>query len=217
MPHIFKTRIIIFAILLWSFSLQGQNNDFSLIENTETEYQKLLEASKKIESISCDFVQQKELSILSETIISEGIFCLLDSDKLLWEYKIPYVYKIIINGDKMVIDNSDSKMTFDTRSNRMFREISNIMIHSVDGSIITDKKTFDAELFESKSELLVILKPRSKELGALFQKINLYFTKSNYLVNKIEMHEELGDITTIVLKNQKLNEGIEEKVFDIGN
>jgi outer membrane lipoprotein-sorting protein len=212
-----KTNIILFILLCFKFSVVGQDNGFIPVENVEGEYQNLLKASKQIKSISCSFVQYKELSVLSETIVSEGSFYLLDNDKLLWEYKTPYFYKIVINGDKMEIDNSNSKVTFDTRSNGIFRELSNIMIRSVDGSIITDKATFDPSLFESKSELKAILNPKTKELDALFEEIILYFNKRNYLVNKIEMLEKLGDTTTIVLKNQKLNEDIESKIFNISN
>jgi len=108
-------------------------------------------------------------------------------------------------------------MTFDIRSNRMFREISDIMIRSVDGTIITDKSAFDTELFENRTELQAVLRPKTKALGALFESIKLYFSKKNYQVNKIEMNEEMGDVTTIVFKNQKFNEHIENKIFDIDN
>jgi len=212
-----KSWIIISLTLFISFQLYSQDSSFVAVADVETTQQKLIDASKNVESISCSFVQNKELNILSEMIISEGIFRLKGSDKLLWAYQTPYLYKIIINGDKMEIDNSDSKMTFDTRSNRMFREISNIMIRSVDGSIVNDRSTFDTQLFENKTELLAVLKPKTKELGVLFEKINLHFNKSNYLVSQIEMHEELGDVTTIILQNQKLNEAIEDSVFSIDN
>lgn len=204
-------------MLLFALQSLGQESDFTKIVNPEDTHQKLIVASKKVKSISCDFIQNKELSILSEIIVSEGVFKLKGSDKLLWAYETPYLYKIIINGDKMEIDNTDSKMTFDTRSNRMFREISKIMIQSVDGSIVNDHTTFDTELFENENDLLAVLKPKTKELGALFEKINLHFNKSNYLVSQIEMYEELGDVTTIILKNQKLNEAIEDSVFRIDN
>jgi outer membrane lipoprotein-sorting protein len=162
-------------------------------------------------------VQQKELSILSETVISEGAFFLMGNNKLVWEYKSPYQYKIVINGDKILIDNSTSKMTFDARSNRIFQEISNIIIKSIDGRIVNDNSMFGTELFENSLELKASLKPKTKELGMLFKQINLYFKKSNYLVYKIEMLEIQGDRTVINLKNHKLNENIENKVFDIDN
>lgn len=212
-----NASIVIFLFLLFVLQSAGQESGYTKIKTPEETQQKLIDASKKVTSISCDFTQKKELSILSETIVSEGVFKLKGSDKLMWAYKTPYLYKIIINGDKMEIDNADSKMTFDTRSNRMFREISTIMIKSVDGSIVNDHTTFDTELFENENDLLAVLKPKTKELGALFQKINLHFNKSNYLVSQIEMYEELGDVTTIILKNQKLNEAIEDKVFCIDN
>ena len=209
--------MLISILLFLNTSLVGQDHSFIAVNTPEAEYRKLLDASKKVTSVSCDFVQYKELSILSDTITSEGLFRLKNNDKLLWEYKTPYPYKVIINEDKMLVDNSDSKMTFDIRSNRMFREISDIMIRSVDGTIITDKSAFDTELFENRTELQAVLRPKTKALGALFESIKLYFSKKNYQVNKIEMNEEMGDVTTIVLKNQKFNEHIENKIFDIDN
>lgn len=188
---------------------------YTKVQNPQKEISKLIDAGENVSSVSCDFVQHKELSVLSETIVSEGIFRLKGNDKLLWEYHKPYSYKVVINGDKMGIDDSGSKMTFDTRSNRMFREISKIMIKSVDGSIIADKSTFETEILENKTELVAEMKPKTKELKSLFNKITLHFNKSNYLVTLIEMYEQQGDFTKILLKNQKLNEQIQDSVFDI--
>lgn len=209
-----KTCILFCLLFFVSLTVAGQEA-LVKVKDSAAEYKNLLDASQNVSSVSCDFVQHKELSILSETITSEGIFKLKGNNKLLWEYRTPYLYKIVINGDRMEIDNSESKMTFDTRSNRMFREISNIMIRSVDGSIVSDKSTFETELFETSKELHAVLRPKTKELGALFEKIILRFSKSNYLVSQIEMFEELGDVTTIILKNQKLNEAIGDNCFVI--
>lgn len=212
-----NSSIIILILLFFSFNSNSQPQGFSKVLSPEKIQTQLVDASKKVETISCNFIQHKTLSILSETIVSEGIFKLKGNNKLLWAYETPYLYKIIINGDKMEIDNSDSKMTFDTRSNRMFREISKIMIKSVDGSIVNDRSAFDIQLYENENHLLAELKPKTKELGALFEKINLQFNKSNYLVSQIKMYEELGDLTTITLKNQKLNANIEDSTFSIDN
>lgn len=207
----FVTCWIIIFIPVFLF---GQES-YTEIKNPQAEILKLVEASKNTQAISCDFIQKKELSILSEIITSEGVFLLKGNDKLVWEYRQPYFYKVIINGNQMEIDDSESKMNFDTRSNRMFREISNIMIKSVNGSIISDNETFETEILENTTELLVKMKPKTKELGMLFQYINLHFSKENYLVEKIEMFEELGDKTTILFNNQKLNVPIEDSLFDI--
>jgi len=206
---------ISFCVLMFVFFAASAQSSFSEVQNPQAELHNLMEANKNVTSISCDFVQKKELSILSETVTSEGIFRLKGNDKLLWEYRTPYPYKVVINGDRMEIDDSENKMTFDTRSNRMFREISNIMIKSVDGSIVTDKSTFETKLLENKTELLAELTPKTRELSGLFDKISLRFDKSNYLVRRIDMYEELGDVTTIILNNQKLNEPVEDSCFFI--
>lgn len=210
-----KKTCIIFTILLLNLYVTHAQSNFHEVKNPKAELQKLMSASKNINTVSCDFVQHKELSILSERFTSEGIFRLKGNDKLLWEYHSPYPYKVVINGDHMGIDDSESKMTFDTRSNQIFREISNIMIKSVDGSIVTDKSTFDSKLLENTNQLLVELTPKTRELSALFGKISLRFNKSNYLVCQIDMYEQLGDVTTIILKNQKLNEPVEDNCFSI--
>ncbi len=208
-------KIMIFGLCLTMPVISFGQESYSKVNNPQAEIAKLMAANKNVSTISCDFVQEKELSVLSETITSEGIFLLKDDDKLLWEYHTPYFYKVVINGDRMEIDDSDSKMSFDTRSNRMFREISDIIIKSVNGKIISDNTAFETELFENNKELLVQMKPKTKELGKLFNKIILHISKSNYLVSQIEMLEEQGDVTTIFFKKQKLNEPVETSLFDI--
>ena len=91
LPTTFLT-VVVFPVFGQMFF--SQDEDFKLVENKDAAYQELFEPSSKIESVTCDFIQHKELNLLAETVTSEGIFCLLGNDRLLWEYKTPYPIRL---------------------------------------------------------------------------------------------------------------------------
>ena len=56
-------------------------------------------ATQKASSIKSDFVQEKNLSMLSEKIISKGKFWFKKESLVRMEYTQPYQYLLIINKD----------------------------------------------------------------------------------------------------------------------
>src|SRR4249920_3051842 len=74
------------------YKLLTASNDF------ET---KFAAASQKITTIKSDFVQEKELSMLSEKIISKGKFWFKKENAVRMEYTEPFQYLMIINGTKI--------------------------------------------------------------------------------------------------------------------
>ena len=58
--------------------------------------------SKNTLSIESDFVQEKNLQVLSEKIISKGHFTFKKENRLRWEYTSPSKYLIVINNQKII-------------------------------------------------------------------------------------------------------------------
>ena len=64
-------------------------------------------------------------------------------------------------------------------------------------------------------EWVAKLVPRKKELRQMFSVITLYFDPEAKMITQVEMEENSGDMTQILLKNVITNVGLDDSVFTI--
>lgn len=207
-----QVPVILIFISILSITSFAQTNNFKKVINTKAIAQKLNKASKNTKSIDSDFKQYKHLDILENDMISIGHFSFVANDKVRWEYNTPYKYIIIMNGSSMWINDGRKTKKYDTNSNKIFKEINDLMIGMLQGKILNSNK-FNLEFFESKSEILAKLTPKSSEMNDFLSTMNLYFSKTDYNVTKIIMDESSGDFTKIVFSNRKTNIEIPNSKF----
>jgi outer membrane lipoprotein carrier protein len=204
-----------FILFLTSDYLIAQNSVFTTVpENDITSFiSKIEKTAASLTSFQCSFIQKKNISILSESVNSKGRLLYKDGNKLCWEYSSPYYYLFALNGDKVYIKNEKTTSQFDTKSNSLFKEISMLLLNSIRGSGLIDTKKFDVAFQENRSVLKVLLTPKNKTLKSLLNNISLYFDKSTFLVQQIDMIEPSGDETIISFSDIKQNLPISDENF----
>jgi len=171
-------------------------------------------ASQKIQSIKSNFVQEKELSMLAEKIISKGNFWFKKESMVRMEYTQPFQYLMIINRDKVYVKDAQKENKVSARSNKLFQQINQIMIDCMQGTTLSNKD-FQTRVFEGKGTYLVEMVPVVKGLKDMFKHINVTIARNDYSVNSIEMLEAGGDNTTIRFTNKELNTTIQDALFTI--
>lgn len=199
-------------ILLLLFPFIGISQSFKVLKDTTSLKQKIELMSKSTISIESDFVQEKNLSMLSEKITSKGHFVFKKENLLRWEYVSPSKYLIIINKDKVMIKDEKKTTKYDMNSNKVFKEINDIMLSCVQGTIFKSNK-FKTSYFENEKGYKLELIPLSKNMKETFKKINLYFDKNVTSVSKMEMVETSEDVTTLDFTNKKINAPVSEAIF----
>lgn len=206
-------NLIPFIFLILCGRLTAQS--FKSLKDTVSFKQKVDKMSKETNSIESDFIQVKNLAVLSEKITSKGHFCFLKQNNLRWEYSEPYRYVIVINKEKILIKDENNKVKkYDMNSNKVFKEVNDIMISCVNGDILRSNK-FSIHYFESEKSYKLELVPLLKSMKESLKKINMYFDKSVSSVIKLEMIENGEDITTIDFINKKLNAPISSEKFTL--
>jgi len=210
-----KTGLFFLSFIFHLTVLFAQDNISKSITDVTLFKTNLQKANGNIQTIESDFVQEKNLSLLSEKINSKGHFYFKKKNLLRWEYTLPYNYTIVINKDKLTIKDDKRKNEFNTKSNKMFKEINNIMIGSIDGTLLNDTKNYKTEYFEEKEMYKVKIIPLKKELKEMLNFIIIYFEKKDYSVSKVNMQELSGDNTIIIFSNKKLNTPISDEKFII--
>lgn len=206
--------IFFLFLLVISLSLQAQYSGYSPVSDLSKFKIEFAQASKKTNSIKADFIQEKNLSMLSEKIISKGNFWFKKNNRVRMEYNTPFKYLMILNNDKVYVKDGTKESKVSTRSNKMFQQINRIMIDCMQGSML-DNIDFKTRVFENKADILVELTPVSKTMKEMFKSINVVVDKKNYSVLSIQMLELSGDNTMMRFTNKEMNANIPETLFDI--
>lgn len=173
------------------------------------------DAAASIKTMQCDFVQTKSLKMLGDKMISKGQMWCQQPSMLRWQYHSPYTYTFILNNNKVSVKKGSRSDVIDVNKNKMFKEIARIMMNSVLGKVLTDKKDFKSSVAKKGQYYIVTLIPQKKEMKQMFTTIRLHYDTKLKLVTKVEMREKNGDTTLIEMKNIKKNTPINAAQFKI--
>ena len=210
--QILRSIMIILSVLFTLFGFS--QTKFTEMKNPSLFLQQLTQSTQKISTLTSNIIQEKNLSVLSEKIITKGHFLFKKEKNLRWEYTEPFSYLVIFKDDKIFIKDEDKTNQFDVHSNKMFNEINNIMIGCIRGTILKDDKNFAATYFESNTYFLVKLHPLIPSLKEYLNEIWIYFDKNDYTISKLEMYESSGDFTKIDFIEKKLNAPVPDEKFN---
>jgi outer membrane lipoprotein-sorting protein len=171
------------------------------------------EAAAKTRTISSDFIQEKEMSMVNEKITSKGKFFFKKEKKLRWEYTEPFNYLIIMCDDQISIRDESKTSQFNVQSNKVFAEINRVILGSIRGTLLNDEKNFSASYFDNGTAWVVKLMPLSAKLKESLSEIVLYFDRRDFSVNRIDMIEPGGDRTRILFSGKKINQPVSDELF----
>ena len=206
--------ILTVLILTTGFSMKAQYPGYLPVADLTKFKTAFAEATQKTLSIKSDFVQEKNLSMLSEKITSKGKFWFKKESQVRMEYNQPFQYLMILNKDKVFVKDGQKENTISTKSNKIFQQINKIIIDCMQGTALNNPD-FKTRIFENKNGSLVELVPVTKGLKELFKTILVVVDKKDYSVTSIEMQELSGDNTIIRFINKELNANIPDTLFTI--
>ena len=205
---------ILLIALVFGFNIPNEEEGFKPLEDIEQFKRDVKEMALNTTSIESDFIQEKHLTMLEEVLISEGYFCYKKENKVRWEYKTPIQYLIIINEARFIIFDGNKTSEFDVNSNKIFKEINNMIINSIQGSIL-ENEDFTISYYENDDHYLAKLNPNEKNVKKMLRSINIYFDKKDFSVSMMKMIEISGDYTDIKFINKKLNEALPDTLFSL--
>lgn len=169
-------------------------------------------AAQGTQTIKSDFVQEKNLSLLSEKIVSKGKFWFKRENKVRMEYNQPFQYLMIINQNEVYIKDGQKENKISTKSNKLFQQINRITVDCIQGTVMNNPD-YKINVFENNQGYLIELTPSAKALKEFFKNINIFVGKKDYSVSKLELHEQSGDKTLITYLNKELNSTLPDALF----
>ncbi len=211
--HMRKIILITFLIVT-AFSTQAQYAGYSPVADIAKFKADFSAATQKTSSVKSDFVQDKNLSMLSEKITSRGKFWFKKESRVRMEYTQPFQYLMVLNKDKVYVKDGQKENKISAKSNKLFQQINRIMIDCMQGTMLSNSD-FKTRVFENRNAALVELVPVTRGLKELFKSINVIVDKKDFSVTSIEMQEISGDNTIMRFTNKELNASIPDTLFDI--
>lgn len=173
---------------------------------------KLKEAQQKTNTVKSQFTQEKHLSFMEDKVVSKGLFYLKKQGKMKIEYMSPFSYVVVFNGDKLYIKDGKKTTKIDTKTDKSFRQLNEVMTHSMNGEI-DQIKGFESKYFQSKDYSLVELTPNQAEMQKMFEKIKLYLHPQSLQVAKLDLLEKSGDRTHMRFEQTQTNIPIPDETF----
>jgi outer membrane lipoprotein-sorting protein len=201
-------------LLCTAIAMQAQYAGYSPVADLAKFKVDFAAAAKKTLSIKSDFVQEKNLSMLSEKITSKGKFWFKKESQVRMEYNQPFQYLMILNKDKVFVKDGQKENKVSAKSNKLFQQINKMMIDCMQGTALNNTD-FKTRVFENKTTSLVELTPVVKGMKELFKFINVVVDKKDFSVVSIQMQELSGDNTTIRFTNKELNAALPDSLFAI--
>ncbi len=171
-----------------------------------------IEAARKISTLKASFIQEKNISMLKDKLISSGEFYFKKDGRVRMEYTKPFQYLFILNKEKVYIRSREKEVQVPAGSSRLFSQISRITLGAINGDILTSRD-FSREILESDNRYLLKLTPLNRDMKLLFKKFHIYIDKKNHLVESLEMIESSGDTTTITFSGTLINIPLSDALF----
>lgn len=184
-------------------------------EQSKQIIEKVDKAASSVTEMQCEFTQTKTMKLLSKEMQSKGLMYFKKPNKLRWQYTSPYDYTFILNGDKVQIKSTKSTKNIDVQGNKIFRQITNIILNSITGGTLKSSSDFTVEVYKSDKNYFARLFPKKKELKQLYEYIEIHINPALTIVSSVKMAEKTGDVTVVRLINTKIGVPVDEKMFAV--
>ena len=175
-------------------------------QTQEEVMQTLTQAAASMQCMNCRFTQQKTMAMLEQPSVAEGLMSYNSPDKMRWEYTSPYSFALVVDGEKITKITDGNEEVLDAKSGRMYQGIVNIIMSSATGKKLFDKTMFDVDIQDDSEFWKAEMRPKKHNMKRMFTMLTFYFGKDDNIINKVEMTETSGDVTTIQFYDMKINE-----------
>ncbi len=172
---------------------------------------KVKDQAKATRTISSDFIQHKHLDFLSNDIESKGTLAFKAPNIVKWEYTTPFSYAVLFKDEKLYINDNGSKSDMDLGSNKVFKQLNQLITASIRGDMFDDS-AFEIRYFFEKENSLVHFMPKDQQFAAFIKAFHIRFNATGE-VEAVKMIEPSDDYTQIVFSNRKQNQPIPDAVF----
>lgn len=207
----YRANVALLFVVLLS-SLRTQSDPYIAMKDVAGFKAKLNQKNQTINTLVCDFVQEKSLSFMAQKVISKGTMKYKKPDMMKLEYTTPFQYIMSLYKGKVIIKDNGKISKYDSKSNKVFKYVNDLMINAVQGNV-ADSKEFTIVFKENSKTYLMEMTPIDVTMKDYVSKVMVTVSKADYGVLKVEMTEKSGDYTLITFINRVYNTPLKDEEF----
>lgn len=169
---------------------------------------RILDTSKQIRTLACDFTEKKKIAILTDIRVSHGRMYYKKSQSMRWEYTDPVAFCGITNaeGSQMIKAGKADKV-----GTKVFAQISKLILSLINGQPI-DEKLFAVSYEKTAEAHQLTLIPQVRKLKMNMDAMALSFDAETYTIQAIEIRHA-DDVTRIEFSGVQLNMPLDDNLF----
>ncbi len=176
---------------------------------------RLEEKMTEVQTVSAEFVQEKELPVLERTMIIRGRMALEGPENIAWHVDEPVQYRLVIHGSRLQQwdEDTDRVQELDLDDNPSYRAMFQQLTSWFSGRY---GNLLDQYTLEIKSDEPVVLRFTPRE-DATFEDIitsvTIVFGEDERYIGELQILEANGSLSTIRFHGTRLNEDIDDEVW----
>ena len=185
---------------------------YSLFLGWTGDLKKFGEEAKSVQTLSADFVQEKNLKILVQPLVSKGVFYFKKPDSLRWEYKSPVRSVLLMhNGEtRRFLEGRDGVREDHGPGMQGMQVVMGEISLWLSGHF-GDNPDFKATVEDNRA---IVLTPKSKSLSKFISRIELLPSDRPGVIRSVVLYEGEDSYTTIRFENVRVNEDLPESLFE---
>ena len=204
---------LLVCLFISSF-IQAQPKGFQPLKDVTGFQQSLSRSNASRQTISSDFTQVKNLSMLAEKIKSKGNFYFKKEDKVRIEYTSPFSYLLVMNGGQLLVKDEQKTSKINTKNSKTMQSVNRIMVDCMRGTVLQNTD-FMTSVYENSNSYLLSLTPATAAMKKIFSQIDVYMNKKSLEVDRLTMTETGGDYTNMDFTNTQHNQPLNEALFKV--
>jgi outer membrane lipoprotein-sorting protein len=204
------SAVLILCVL--AVAAYAQPKGFMPVKNSASFGSALSKANSSVQTISSDFSQIKNMTLLAEKIKSKGKFYFKKEDKVRIEYTSPYTYLLVMNGTQVMVKDEQKTSRVNTKNSKMMQSVNRVMMDCMRGTVLSNPD-FKTSVFENAQSYLVSMVPANDAMKKMFKQIDVYMKKGNFEVDRLSMVEQGGDHTDMDFTNTQHNVSLNDALF----
>jgi outer membrane lipoprotein-sorting protein len=207
--------VIIIALILYLPALVLGQTGIEKSDNLNRIFSEIASSASQVETFSCDFLQEKYMSMLDNVLISKGRLYFKRSNRLRWEINHPVTSGFAVNGDQAKRWEGDSGRTQTFKVNQVpfIKVFTEQVFLWARADFKQLKKRYHIQVL-SETPIRLMLLPISLQEKKYLANLRISFATDASYVRTVEVHEPDGDFTRIQFLNTVINNPLNDSLFN---
>lgn len=204
-------RFFTIAFLLLSINGFSMGKDSDLDPGLVKLIEQIDAKSSTIHALKADFVQLKEISLLTEPVEMKGVFYLKKQQGIKFDFEPKEDLELIVNKEEMVSLSPKAKRATRVKMKKRRTELTQ--------GILTEKIIALVGYFnitrvgaEGQGQHLK-LEPTKRKLKKKFKDVDIWVNK-DHMIYKVRVTSPDGDVFQLSLANMEINPEIDNSLFE---